>query len=285
MEDNPDDHSVGYSGYPNLLGDVELDASIMNGSDRSAGAVGGLRGYRHAITVARAVLERLPHVLVTGEGAGELAAEIGLIPENTLTTSAERVWAEGRERQITQAGLDDAGLSDQVRALIGEIYDNQLARTILAELPEPGGTVNFLALDSHGNLASAVSTSGWIWKHPGRLGDSPLIGAGNYCDDRYGAVACTGWGELAIRAGAARMAVAGLAAGKDLADSCRDVLLDVLGLESGALAQRGHVSMVALDRSGHHHAASTKAGAQYVYRQDGMKRAKLRARTVIETAS
>jgi beta-aspartyl-peptidase (threonine type) len=88
VEDNPDDHTVGYSGYPNLLGEVELDASIMDGTTRRSGAVGALFGHRYAITVARAVLERLPHELVVGDGAARLADELGMKTEELLTPAA-----------------------------------------------------------------------------------------------------------------------------------------------------------------------------------------------------
>src|SRR3954467_6660774 len=95
VEDNPDDHTVGYGGYPNLLGQVELDASIMDGTSRRCGALGSLRGYRAAITVARAVMERLPHVLVAGDGAARLASELGLEQEDLLTSAAAQVWQDG----------------------------------------------------------------------------------------------------------------------------------------------------------------------------------------------
>ena len=207
VEDNPDDHTVGYGGYPNLLGEVELDASIMDGTTRRAGAVGGLRGYRAAVTVARAVMERLPHVLVAGEGAARLAAELGLPQEDLLTEPAKRVWREGIEGK-----LDPASLAGRMLSAVAS----------MATDPErAAGTVNFLAVDQEGRMASAVSTSGWAWKYPGRLGDTPVIGAGNYCDARYGAATCTGFGELAVRAGLARSVVAAIAAGRSLHDAGR----------------------------------------------------------------
>jgi len=306
VEDNPADHTVGYSGYPNVVGEVELDASIMDGATRAAGAVGGLRGYREAISVARAVLERLPHVLVVGAGAAQLAADIGLQPAELLTPEAERVWREGLDTNVA-GGVTGTPTIDQVQAVIGRIFDPELTRAAAAraaaagsaaavdpaeasgdavvdpgpDRPAPGGTVNFLAVDAAGHMASGVSTSGWAWKYPGRLGDSPIIGAGNYCDDRHGGAACTGWGELTIRASTARTVVAGLAAGASLADACAAALRDLVGLEPGEPGPFGYVNLVALDRDGNHHAASTKDGTEYVWRADGMARTERAERTVV----
>ncbi|MCU0493310.1 MAG: N(4)-(beta-N-acetylglucosaminyl)-L-asparaginase [Chloroflexaceae bacterium] len=258
VEDNPDDHSVGYSGYPNLLGEVELDASIMDGSTLRAGAVGGLRGYRYALSVARRVMEELPHVLLVGEGAARFAAEIGMQPENLLTPEAEQTWRAGIEGHAT---LDWAGISELVAQLLKR--SAQLTRD-----PEHAtGTVNFIAQDAAGHIASAVSTSGWAWKYPGRLGDSSIIGAGNYADSRYGAAACTGWGEAAIRAGTARSVVLYLKAGYTLETACREAFGDLQPIMRGT---PNAMSLVALDRHGNHCAFSTSEDRTYVYRTDGM---------------
>ncbi|HVF33628.1 MAG TPA: N(4)-(beta-N-acetylglucosaminyl)-L-asparaginase [Acidimicrobiales bacterium] len=265
VEDEPSDHTVGFGGYPNLLGAVELDASIMDGTTRRAGAVGGLRGYRAAVTVARAVMERLPHVLVVGDGAARLAAEIGLPPEDLLTPEAERTWREGIE---------------------GRLPDGSLAATMLSRVaslatdPErAAGTVDFLAVDRTGAMASAVSTSGWAWKYPGRLGDSPVIGAGNYCDGRYGAAACTGFGELAIRAATARSVVAGLARGDALTAACEAAMHDLADL--GVPSAEVIMHLVALDAAGGHAGYTTREGATYVVRTESMSTHEVVPRTVV----
>jgi beta-aspartyl-peptidase (threonine type) len=265
VEDNPEDHTVGYSGYPNTLGQVELDASIMDGEGRRSGSVGALQGYRHAISVARAVMERTPHVLIVGEGAARLAAEIGMERENLLTPEAERAWRERLENGEGPAGPSPLSVAAQQ-----------------ATDPERvGGTVNVLAIDGRGRIASAVSTSGWAWKYPGRLGDSPIIGAGSYADGRYGAAACTGWGEMTIRAGTARGVVAGLAAGMSIEEACLAAIDDLRSL-SGREPAAMPVNAVALDAAGRHCAVSTRAGAQYVIWEDGMTEPEIRERRFVE---
>jgi isoaspartyl peptidase/L-asparaginase-like protein (Ntn-hydrolase superfamily) len=274
VEANPEDHSVGYGGYPNLLGEVELDASIMDGTTRRAGAVGALRGYRHPISVARRVMEELPHVMLAGVGAARFAAEIGMPQEELLTDAAAHAWREGIAGRLPDSYRDDQG------AIITTLLRRA---THLASDPERvAGTVNFIAQDRMGRIASAVSTSGWAWKYPGRLGDSPIIGAGNYADDRYGAAACTGWGELAIRAGTTRSVVLYLKHGATLEDACHEAFHD-LGALPIAPAQV-QMSMVAIDRHGQHCAVSTLAGRTYVYQADGMAEFATLPRIVVDVS-
>src|SRR5262245_40824713 len=275
VEANPEDHSVGYGGYPNLLGEVELDASIMDGSTLRAGAVGALKGYRHPISVARRVMEDLPHVMLAGEGAARFAAEIGMTREDLLTPEAADTWREGIAGRLPAAFRDAQG------TIIADLLGRA---THLATDPERvAGTVNFIAQDRAGRIASAVSTSGWAWKYPGRMGDSPIVGAGNYADDRYGAAACTGWGELAIRAGTARSLVLYLKHGYTLEDACREAFRD-LGVLSADPAQI-LMSMVALDRHGNHCAVTTSTGRTYIYQADDMAEHMVLPRIVIEVMS
>lgn len=267
VEDDPSDHTVGYGGYPNLLGEVELDASIMDGATRRAGAVAALRRYRNPIRVARAVMERLPHVILAGDGAARLAAEIGLEEQDLLTPEAEAVW---------RAGVEGRGLADEVAA--GML---SLVASMATDPERAAGTVNFLARDRHGDLATAVSTSGWAWKHPGRLGDTPIIGAGNYCDTRYGAATCTGFGELSIRAGTARRVVVEMERGRPPEDALRDAIADLgtLGVPRNELIMHA----IALGPDGAHAAVTTRTtGAAYVWQGEGMAGHEELPRTVVD---
>ena len=248
VEDNPDDHTVGYGGYPNILGVVELDASIMDGRDRRAGAVAGLVGFRHPITAARRVLEHLPHVLLVGEGAATFAAEQGLERREMLTEPAERTWRRGLQRYGD--GVPPAPYAEKVAELVLD--------------PEHvTGTVNVIARDGAGDLASAASTSGWAWKYPGRAGDTGMIGAGNYCDGRYGAVTCTGWGELAMRAGIARTVVESLRHGQSITEAAVGVLEDLPDAGMGTSETPLHI--LVMEPSGRVGAFSTTTTSKYVH--------------------
>lgn len=268
VEDDPSDHTVGYGGYPNVLGEVELDASIMDGATRRAGAVGALRGYRAAISVARRVMEELPHVLVVGEGAARFAGECGFEPEDLLTPAAREVWRHGLDAQL-HGGEIPAQLA-------------QLAR-LTADPERATGTVNVMARDGRGHIASAVSTSGWAWKYPGRLGDSPVIGAGNYADDRYGAAACTGFGELSLRAATARGIVRAMAGGAEAGEACAAAVRELT--ELGDVAPAAIImSVVAMDRDGRPAAASTDPGGTFAVRDGTMDAAALLPRTHVDLA-
>ncbi len=257
VEANPDDHSVGLGGCPDLLGRVELDAGIMDGGDLTAGAVAALREVQHPISVARKVMERLPHVLLVGEGAGRFAAEMGFEPVDLLTEEVRTLWRERLQEILPGEMLDRLGEGEELWRWV----------EVLADPGRPKGTVNFLALDAEGNLCAGVSTSGWPWRYPGRVGDSPIIGAGLYADNRYGAAACTGMGEMAIRAGTARSVVHYLRMGSSVEEAGRQAMEDLNDL--GGRYQSG-MHLLVLDREGNHAGFSSVEARSYVYITHGM---------------
>ena len=267
VEDNAEDATVGVGGLPNLLGVVQLDASIMDGRTRACGAVGAMRDYAHPISIARRVMEELPHVFLVDEGAERFAAEIGAERRQLLTEKAAEAWRQRMLGAMSAAELERLTEAPDLRRWVGVTMDPRLA----------GGTVNFIAQDAEGNIACGVSTSGWAWKYPGRLGDSPVIGAGNYADNRCGAAACTGLGEMTIRAGTARSVVLYMQMGLDVAEACYQAMKDLQELRPG-----GGIDILALDRHGRPAAVSNeKVGSTYVLMTDEMDTYEERPRTLV----
>lgn len=181
-EDNLADHYVGTGGLPNARGEVELDASVMIGSTRAFGAVGAVKNYPHPISIARAVRERLPqHVLLVGEGAELFAAECGFEEADLLTEGAKAKWLEALSPSTEAIEGENTVAADGDEAY--RLASLELVKR-LAPHDGPWGTINVIALDRSGELVAGVSTSGYPFKYPGRVGDSAVAGAGNYCDLR-----------------------------------------------------------------------------------------------------
>ena len=165
-EGDPEDTSVGYGGYPDREGRVTLDACIMD-EKGNAGSVTYLQHIKHPISVARKVMEKTPHVMLSGDGALQFALEQGFEKEELITEQSEKVWKEWVERKRS--------------------------------LPDNHDTIGILAIDKKGNISGACSTSGLAFKMPGRVGDSPIIGAGMYVDNEIGGACATGVGELVMK--------------------------------------------------------------------------------------
>jgi N4-(beta-N-acetylglucosaminyl)-L-asparaginase len=243
--------SVGLGGWPNMLGEMELDAGVMDGNTRDVGSVGAVRDVLPVAALAREVMLRLPHVMLTGDGARRFAQEIGFPLEQTLLEDSKRVWRERLEKELTPeqlAAFPDIPLAPLSRA----ITDPERVRD----------TTVFLCRDAASGVHAATSTSGWAWKYPGRLGDSPIPGAGFYADSRYGAAACTHTGEMTIRCGTSRTIVLAMRLGYSLADAIKLAVDELSELSSGFL---GGVVIHAIDAHGNHEVVSFRCGKEIRY--------------------
>lgn len=203
-------HTVGRAGYPDRDGHVTLDASIMD-EFGNCGAVAGMEYIAHPISVARKVMEKTPHVLLVGEGATQFAVEQGFKREELLTPESREAW---------QKWLHS-----------GQGYEPGPNRE--NSLGTPGGpgnhdTIGMLAIDQHGNLAGACTTSGMAWKMRGRVGDSPIIGAGLYVDNDVGGATSTGVGEEVIRNAGSFLVVELMRQGRSPEDACREAVERIL---------------------------------------------------------
>jgi L-asparaginase / beta-aspartyl-peptidase len=238
VESDESIRTVGRGGWANLLGEVELDAAVMDGTSLRTGAVGAIKNFLHPVSIARQVLERLPHEFLVGAGAERFATEIGAERGELLTPRAADAWKKWFDNEVSKedrARWPDVALADYCRQAID---------------PEVGrDTTVFLAIDRAGNVASGTSTSGWGWKYPGRLGDSPVIGAGSYADSRYGACACTGAGEMTLRLSTARSVVLYMKLGKSVEEAVMEAAEDMRALKGGLI---GRVTIHAIDRQGDH---------------------------------
>jgi len=256
VEANADDTSVGLGGIPNMLGVPQVDASIMDGRTMRTGAVAAVEGFLHAISVARRVLEVSPHVLLVGPGA-ELFAEVeGFERAELLTERSKKAY-----EAFVNDTFDDLDEETQRRTNWARRYTRFKLHDWYEKLTdEQHGTVNVMAMDAKGDICSGVSTSGTAYKLPGRVGDSPIIGAGNYCDNEVGAVACTGRGELAIRRSTARTVISYMENGRSLEEACVQAMRDILDLNDS-----GGMNCLAFDKDGNTFSASTSRESVHNY--------------------
>lgn len=218
VEDDPTDSSVGLGGLPNAEGVVELDASVMHGPTHKSGAVASVRDIKNVAMVALLVLRRTDHCLIVGDGAKRFALSHGFKEENLLTPESRRAWMKWREN----LSKDDDWLNDDERdEPVGKAWEEQ-SHALAGPVHYTTGTIHCSAITASGDVASCTTTSGLSWKIPGRVGDSPIIGAGNYCDNAVGAGGCTGRGEAVIVNLSAYAIVSAMERGLSPTEACLD---------------------------------------------------------------
>ena len=259
VEDDPDDMSVGYGGLPNERGVVELDASVMHGPTHKAGSVAALRNIRNPAQVALAVLKRTDHVMLVGEGALEFARAHGFTEQNLLTDRARRAWLRWKENLNPR---DDWLDTDQHIKPGGAGGSD--------DVPFTDGTIHVSAVDARGDLGACTSTSGLSYKLPGRVGDSPIVGAGMFADNAVGSAGATGRGESVIQSAGAFQVVAHMGEGLDPTEACLKVLKWIADhtkrhdLRNARGEPNFNVIMYALRKDGAYGSAAMRKGRSFV---------------------
>ncbi len=233
-EANPKDTSVGYGGLPDREGLVTLDASIMD-EKSNCGAVAFVQGYKHPISIARAVMEKTPHVMLVGKGAEQFAATQGFKKEILLTKESEKAWKEWLKKSEYKP------------------YHN----------PGQHDTIGILALDANGRLCGACTTSGMAFKMHGRVGDSPIIGAGLYVDGEVGAATATGVGEEMIRIAGSHTIVELMRSGRSPREACEEAIKRLISKRGEEKAKELSVAFLALSVTGEVGAYSTNNVFEY----------------------
>jgi N4-(beta-N-acetylglucosaminyl)-L-asparaginase len=209
VEDDPNDTSVGYGGLPNEEGVVELDSAVMHGPSYRGGGVAALQNIKNPSKVARVVMERSDHVLIVGKGALKFAKAHGFQEENLLTDKAREIWLKWKENLSKEDDwLPPHSIEDKD---IGEVFEKYLQHY---------GTIHCSAIDLNGGISCVTTTSGLAFKIPGRVGDSPIIGAGLYCDNEVGAAGSTGRGEANLLNCSSVMIVEWMREGKSPEEAC-----------------------------------------------------------------
>jgi N4-(beta-N-acetylglucosaminyl)-L-asparaginase len=256
VENDPEDNSVGYGGLPNEEGVVQLDSSVMDGPTCLAGAVACIENIKNPARVALHVLRYTDHCLLVGEGAKRFAKAHGFKEEDLLTEASRKIWLHWKANLSKD---DDWFPTDQSRA------EHESLRKVLGT----HGTINCDAINAEGDLAGVTTTSGLSFKIPGRVGDSPIIGAGLYVDNDFGAAGSTGRGEANIISCGSATVVEGLRRGLHPKDACIAAANNIIRLTRARHLVRAdgkpdfNVKFYAVDKKGRHGGAAIYAGGHY----------------------
>jgi N4-(beta-N-acetylglucosaminyl)-L-asparaginase len=249
-EADPNNQSVGFGGRPDRDGRVTLDACIMD-EKYNCGSVMCLENIVHAISVARLVMELTPHVVLVGDGALQFALKNGFVKENLLTPKSEREWKQWliRSKYEPQMNIENAASQKDIMPGGKENHD----------------TIGMVAMDANGNLSGACTTSGMAYKMHGRVGDSPIIGAGLYVDNEIGAATSTGVGEEVIRIVGSHLVVELMRQGMKPEDACRKAV-ERIAKVNPAKAKEVQVGFLALNKKGEYGAFALQKGFSYAVR-------------------
>lgn len=260
VEDDPNDVTVGYGGIPNEEGVVQLDASVMDGRTMKAGAVGALENIKNPSKVARLVMERTNRVFLVGPGALKFAKAHGFTEENLLTERSRKIWLYWKEKLSSHDDWIEAGNEEEkdpdIRWYI-EKYGTEDFR--------PHGTINCDAVTASGDLVGTTTTSGLFFKIPGRLGDSPVIGAGLYVDGEVGACGSTGWGEGNLRSCGSHTVIEFLRQGKSPQEAALRTLERIVAIGKEKRDSRGrfreNVNFYVVNKTGKYGSAAIYNGS------------------------
>lgn len=248
-EADPEDTSVGYGGLPDRDGKVTLDSCIMD-EFGNCGSVMALENIIHAVSVARLVMEKTPHVILAGDGALQFALSNGFKKENLLTPSAEQAWKEW----LDKAHYDPMDTLKYMKGIGGPgTKDNH-------------DTIGMIAIDNYGNLGGACTTSGMAFKIHGRVGDSPVIGAGLYVDNEVGAATATGVGEEVVRICGSHTVVEAMRYGKSPKEACMIAVERMYNLRKGKIEDK-QIGFIAVNKAGEIGAFALKEGFSYAFRE------------------
>lgn len=260
QEDDPNDDSVGYGGLPNEEGVVELDACLMHGPTRRAAAVGGVRGIKNVCLLAKTLMDHTGHVMLVAEGAERFAKAMGFQQENLLTERSRKIWLLWKQFNSNQdwwgPGIADPRWKDPQggeRAAIEKletmaanlgIEPEHRAHAAWCVLHPPMGTIHTSALNTKGEISGCTTTSGLSWKIPGRLGDSPIIGAGCYTDPDVGSAGATGNGEENIKVAGAHTIVENMRKGMSPVEAGIDCLRRIARNHNNDMSKLRYLDMV-----------------------------------------
>jgi len=259
VEDDPNDDSVGYGGLPNEEGEVELDASVMHGPTHRAGSVASVRRIKNVSRLAKTVMEKTNHVMIVGDGARRFAVAEGFEEMNLLTEHSRKIWLAWKAASSMnwRPGIDSPEWKEHISASFeGDKEQIAYAERVIAH--PPTGTIPCIAVDAKGDISATTTTSGLSWKIPGRVGDSPIIGAGCCVDNEVGAAGSTGKGEENIKVSGGHTIVEMMRRGKAPEEACLEALARIARNYNNDKKRLStfHIFFYALNKDGVHGAAS-----------------------------